>query len=151
MKYPTCFVDMAFCALALIISAKYITLNSNVSAQQETKLKFRPAGPNAKNPRPDERGVYFKGSLSTEECNREIARILLQYDSKLLHRAAPNEDKPSRYPKEHVAYIQAPAERAKQIAEDEAVVSVTQVQAIPIIVPTSLSEEIEKATPSSNV
>src|SRR5262249_12619424 len=74
-----------------------------------------------------------------------------RYDAKLLHRAAPNEDKPSRYPKEHVAYIQAPAERAKQIAEDEAVVSVTQVQAIPIIVPTSLSEEIEKATPSSNV
>jgi len=73
-----------------------------------------------------------------------------RYDAKLLHQAAPNEDKPSRYPKEHVAYIQAPAERAKQIAEDEAVVSVTQEQEIRMIVP-RLPEEIQKATRSSNV
>src|SRR5262249_6396199 len=150
MKYPTRFVVMAFCALAQVIFAKYVALNSNVSAQQETKPKFRPAGSNAINPRPDEWGVCFKESLSIEECDREIDRILLQYDAKLLHQAAPNEDKPSRYPKEHVAYIQAPAERAKQIGEDEAVESVTQVEEIRMIGPTLL-EEIQKATPASNV
>jgi len=151
MKYPTRFVVMAFCALALLISAKFITLNSNVSAQQETKPKFRPAGPNAINPRPDEWGVSFKKSLSTEECDREIDRILLQYDAKLLHQAAPNEDKQARFPHFHAAFIQAPAERAKQIAEDEAVESVTQNQEIQMIVPTSLPKTEQNATPSSNV
>src|SRR5215510_10850816 len=119
MKYPTHFVVTAFCALALAIAAKYIPLNSNVSAQQETKPKFRPAGPDAKNPRPDEWEVAFKTSLSTEECDREIDRILSQYEVKPMLRPAPEDDKPARYPHFHAIYINASAERAKQIAEDE--------------------------------
>jgi len=150
MKYSTRLVATAFCALALILSAKYIALNSNVNAQQETQPKFRPAGPNAKNPRPDEWGVSFRQSLSTEECDREIDRILLQYDAELMHQAAPNEDKPARYPHFHAAYLRAPAERAKQIAEDEAVESVTQNQEMQMIVPTSLPKTEQNATPSSN-
>ena len=141
----------ASCALAMVIAAKYIALNSTVSAQQETKLKFRPAGPNAKNPRPDEWGVYFKGSLSTEECDREIDRILLQYDVKLMHRHAPDDDKPARYPHFHGIYIKASAERAKQIAEDEAVESVTQNQEVRTSFGPTLSEGLRNATPSSNV
>src|SRR5262245_12135461 len=101
MKYPTRFVATVFCAMAIVISAKYIPLNIDVSAQQETEPKFRPAGPNAKNPRPDEWGVCFKKSLTIEEVEREIDRILLQYDAKLLPDAI-DKNKPDSYPNFHV-------------------------------------------------
>jgi uncharacterized protein (TIGR03437 family) len=145
MKHPTHLVATAFCALALIIFAKFIALDTNVGAQQESKPKFRPAGPNAINPRPDEWEVAFKTSLSIKECDQEIDRILSQYGVKLMLRPAPENDKPARYPHFHAIYIIASAERAKQIAEDEAVESVTQNQNLQFEGPNTLGDALQKA------
>src|SRR5262245_36802368 len=147
MKHPTRLVATAFFALAMIISAKFIPLNSNVSAQQETKPKFRPAPPGAKNPRPDEWVVSFKTSLSPEECDWEIDRILSQYGAKVLP-SAPNDDRPARFPKDRSVAIRVSEEQAKQIAEEEVVVEVTQVAELDAILPQTIQEAIKSAPPS---
>ena len=65
-------------------------------------------------------------SLSKEECDREIDRILSQYDVKLMTHVTDGSNRPDRYPDIWAMNIHASAEQAKQISEDEAILEVVQ-------------------------
>jgi hypothetical protein len=109
-------------SIQIIILALFVAFPA--FAQEPQTKKFRPAGPDAKNPRPDEWIVSFVKSLSKEECDREIDRILSQYDVKLMN--GTDTSRPARYPDIWGMHIYASAEKAKQISEDEAILEVVQ-------------------------
>jgi|SRR5262245_35975796 len=130
MRYPARSVVSAIFALLLMVFALYAPLNSDVSAQQEPKEpKFKLAPPGAKGVRADEWTIGLNKKLTPEEFERELERILIQYDAKLLTIdvvTSENFGKPAKHLDTYSAEIQAPEARARQIAEDEMVVYVVQ-------------------------
>jgi len=131
-------------SIQIIILALFVAFPA--FAQEPQTKKFRPAGPDAKNPRPDEWCVSFVESLSVEECDREIDRILSQYGIKLMTRG-PDDPRPFRYPERGSIAIHASEEQAKQISEDEAILQVTQNADLKIIIGPTLQEFLRTAPP----
>lgn len=127
MKYTKRLAVGALLALALISFALFV---HNASAQQETKPpKFKLAPAKANGVRADHWEVIFDPKLSLEEFESELERVMTQYDAKLLSAKSPVDktDKLAKYPDIRCAFLQVPEARARQIAEDSAVVEVTQV------------------------
>jgi hypothetical protein len=128
MKYERRFVAMALFAVAL---ASFALLIHTTLAQLERKEpKFKPAPAGVKGIRADEWTISLDTKLTSEEFERELERILIQYDAKLLTAEAAYGGSPTKMAKRfdtHSAQIQAPEVRARQIAEDEMVIEVAQI------------------------
>jgi hypothetical protein len=130
MKCPTHSVVSAIFALSLIAVALQAALSSDVGAQQEPEdPKFRLAPPGVTGVRADEWTIGLDKKLTPEEFERELERILIQYDAKLLtidEVTSKSFGKPAKHLDTYSAQIQAPEARARQIAEDEMVTYVNQ-------------------------
>jgi len=93
MKYPTSFLATVFCALALVFAAKYIPLNTDVSAQQDNnpkdgkdnqprirqdnqpKVKFR----KVEGAKPGEYLVYFTDDVKMEDIEKVADELIAKY------------------------------------------------------------------------
>src|SRR5262245_39779003 len=114
-------------ALAVLSFALFVHIvNAQQDKQQPEQRKFKLARPGAKNVHADEWMVTLDPKLTPDEFERELERILVQYDAKLMPRDPVTNDL-FKDPISCWAGIQVPEARARQIAEDEAIVEVFQV------------------------
>lgn len=130
MKYMKWLAAGALLALALISFALFV---HNASAQQETKPpKFRSAPAGAKGVKADIYTVLFDQKLSEEDFERELERVMRVYDARLADSTELDSDVKAKIPDLRWAVLRVPEARAKQIAEDAAVVEVAQSYQIPL-------------------
>lgn len=132
MKYMNRLAVGALLVLTLISFALVI---QNASAQQETKKpKFKPAPSGARGIRADLYEVLFDQKLSVEDFEEQLQRVIIQYGAELVDPDDIGPDTKTKISDLRYAVLRVPEVRAKQIAEDNAVVSVSQQYEIPTIV-----------------
>src|SRR5262249_28550986 len=93
-----------------------------------------PAPPGAKGVRPYNWGVSFDQSLSEEEFERELRRILKQYGVRLVDPAEYTPPLQTKIPELRYALLKVSKARARQIARRRAVIEVNQEYEIPVTV-----------------
>jgi hypothetical protein len=122
------------------IAIAFVASHRTFHAQEKKEPKFQLAPVDAKNIKTDLYEVVFNQQLSAEDFEKELERIIMQYGAEL---AAPElvtsesqsesqKDKPkTKIVDLRWAVLRVPEVRARQIAEDKVIISVTQVYDVP--------------------
>src|SRR5262245_22142453 len=121
MKPPRLISSVIILALIVLIADHY-----TFHAQEKKEPKFKPAPIDAKGVKADWYGVLFDQELSVEDFEKELNRIMAQYGAELIDPSEVGNDSHTKIPDMRYALLRVPEARAKQIAEDKAVVSVSQ-------------------------
>jgi len=121
--------------ITLTIIVTLITLVAGrlvLHAQEQKQSKFRHAPAGAKGVKVDLYDVSFDQKLSVEDFEKELKRVIEQYDAELADPAEFGPDTKTKISDLRWAALRVPEVRAKQIAEDSAVIEVTQEYEIPV-------------------
>ena len=118
-----------FTLLALVIACSYSLLTMIVGAQQAPSPKFHPAPKNVTDVKHNIYTISFTEKVSEEDFERELQRILETYNAVLADplEAGTDPNVKVKIPFLRLAALKVSEVRAKQIAEDDAIESVTQV------------------------